>query len=113
MLRGLFSKIDTFYSDPQLVVLDELPRVLLNFLSLQGFSEAMDEIRLNTGSPEAFRKRFWRWFTMFRIMKFLHYAREFGYPDLEVGVAVHRFLSLKKQHTNRELLEIFRKSQRV
>ena len=32
-----------------------------------------------------------------------------GYPDMEVGTAAQRFLSLEKQHTNRELLEIFRK----
>ncbi len=106
MLQQLFSKI------PDLDATGDLPAVLSDFLALQGFGAALDEIRSNTGSPEAFRKRFWRWFHMFRIMKFLHYARENGYPDVEVGEAVHQFLSLEKRHSNRELLEIFRIDQR-
>ena len=93
--------------------MEELPEVLSNFLGLQDFTGAMEIIRNNTSSMEAFRKRFWRWFNMFRIMKFLHHAREQGYPDVEVGVAAQGFLSLEKQHTNRDLLEIYRTRQRV
>ncbi len=120
MLRELFSGIDELYQEPlrsdhptddsDLAALGDLPGVLMDFLSLQGFRESLSEIRDNCGSTEAFRKRFWRWFNMFRIMKFLHYAREHGYPDVETGDAACRFLSLELRHSNRELLEIFRNS---
>ncbi|MFO7669284.1 MAG: hypothetical protein R6W31_06470 [Bacteroidales bacterium] len=122
MLRELFSGIDALYREPLrsdhptddsgLAALGDLPGVLMDFLSLQGFRESLSEIRENCGSIEAFRKRFWRWFHMFRIMKFLHYARDHGYPDVETGDAARRFLSLELGHSNRELLEIFRNRER-
>ena len=111
ILRRLFLKIDDIYAGP--FSMEALPEVLVLFLEAQEFTGAMEEIRSNTSSTEAFRKRFWRWFNMFRIMKFLHHAREQGYPDVEVGVAAQGFLSLEMQHSNRDLLEIFRKRQRV
>jgi hypothetical protein len=65
---------------------------LQSFLDTQDFEEALLEIRSNSASASAFRKRFWRWFNMFRIMKFLHYARERGYPDISVGKAAAELL---------------------
>jgi len=109
MLREFFGGIDKFYRDAAVIMSLELSfPVLSEFLVSQKFPEALDEIRSNSGSAEAFRKRFWRWFNMFRIMKFLHFAREHGYPDMEVGEAVHSFLALEKSCTVRELLGLFR-----
>jgi hypothetical protein len=67
---------------------------LLSFLENQDFDGALKEIRENSASAPAFRKRFWRWFNMFRIMKFLHWARERGYPDIPVGEAAAKLLRL-------------------
>jgi hypothetical protein len=71
---------------------DPYPQALQSFLESQDFTGALDEIRANSASEAAFRKRFWRWFNMFRIMKFLHYAREHGYPDVPVGEAAAELL---------------------
>ena len=68
------------------------PEPLQSFLDTQDFNGALKEIRSNSASASAFRKRFWRWFSMFRIMKFLHYARERGYPDVPVGKAAAELL---------------------
>jgi hypothetical protein len=68
------------------------PEPLQSFLEEQDFGEALKEIQSNSASASAFRKRFWRWFSMFRIMKFLHYARERGYPDIPVGKAAAMLL---------------------
>ncbi|RLD90198.1 MAG: hypothetical protein DRJ29_15775, partial [Bacteroidetes bacterium] len=68
------------------------PEPLQSFLDTQEFEKALLEIRSNSASASAFRKRFWRWFNMFRIMKFLHYARERGYPDIPVGKAAAELL---------------------
>ena len=113
ILRSFFFRIDVLFdlssASAMLVSLQSTAPVLSAFLTQQKFTAGLEEIRSNSGSPEAFRKRFWRWFNMFRIMKFVHYARERGYPDMDVGDAVYRFLSLKEKHSSRELLELFRK----
>ena len=97
MLAGLFDGMEILYSG---VCLDHYikarPGVLLAFLEKQGFGEALVEIRRNSASPGSFRKRFWRWFNMFRIMKFLHFARKNGYPDIPVEQAACEFLALWK-----------------
>jgi len=68
------------------------PEPLQSFLEKQDFDRALIEIKNNSASASAYRKRFWRWFNMFRIMKFLHYARERGYPDIPVGEAAAELL---------------------
>jgi hypothetical protein len=85
MLRELFQKV---------VVTSEIPDVLRSFLEEQEYEKALEEIRRNSGSEAAFRKRYWRWFNMFRIMKFLHHARERGYPDIPVELAATKMLRL-------------------
>ena len=101
MLGGLFSGVNALYSGPTAAsVLNQLPGVLQEFLQTQGFEAALMEIRNNSSSPSAFRKRFWRWFNMFRIMKFLHFARERGFPDIPVGEAASELLRiLDPEHT--------------
>jgi len=94
MLQGLFKQLETFYnpkSDPE-SIMKGLPQILVDFLKEQQFSKALSEIRSNSASIAAFRKRFWRWFHMFRIMKFLHFAREGGYPDVPVNQAATELL---------------------
>ena len=69
-----------------------LSQLLIDFLAEQEFMTALKEIRGNSASLPAFRKRFWRWFNMFRIMKFLHFARERAYPDVPVAKAASELL---------------------
>jgi hypothetical protein len=93
MLRKLFNQINRpEFIAGSLLLPEDLPQPLIEFLEMQQFEAALKEIRENSASPEAFRKRFWRWFNMFRIMKFLHFARERGYPDIPVGEAASELL---------------------
>jgi hypothetical protein len=93
MLAGLFSGIgDLYHGETAAGILQGLPAVLSDFLEAQDFSSALEEIRQNCASPEAFTRRFWAWFNMFRIMKFLHHARERGYADMEVSSAATLWL---------------------
>ena len=90
MLKGLFSEIDKLYlAESAKSVVFSLPMVLSNFLETQDFLAALAEIRANSGSSEAFVKRFWRWFNMFRIMKFLHYAQGTGVSGCRCGRSCH------------------------
>ena len=94
MLLKLFEKVDGFYkNEPNYEsVTGGLPKLLIDFLEEQKFMASLEEIRDNSASLPAFRKRFWRWFSMFRIMKFLHFAREKGYPDVAVEEAASELL---------------------
>ncbi len=87
MLEEFFGEIDR----PEKLA-GPWPEPLHSFLKEQEFEAALEEISSNSASAPAFRKRFWRWFSMFRIMKFLHFARERGYPDVEVGKAASDLL---------------------
>jgi len=103
MLRTLFEKVDDFYGSENSPGPEDLLRQhtrlstslsapLKDFLEEQDFASALKEMRANSASLQAFRKRFWRWFNMFRIMKFLHFAREGGCPDVPVNEAASALL---------------------
>lgn len=93
-------------------------RLLLEFLSQTGLEDALKEIILNTATPAAFMKRFWSYFNMFRILKFLHFIREKGIHDIPVGQAAYEMLSrLEKSYSEEltvgELLLIYRMLDRL
>jgi len=97
MLRTLFDGVDDFQGarDMGQAFLSwnrTFPSPLDGFLEEQEFAPALSEMRRHSASLPAFRKRFWRWFNMFRIMKFLHFARERGYPDVPVNEAASALL---------------------
>ena len=95
MLQELFQRIDR----PEGLA-GPWPEPLQAFLKNQDFEGALAEIRNNSASAAAFKKRFWRWFNMFRIMKFVHFARERGFPDIPVGDAASELLRiLDPDHT--------------
>ena len=79
----------------------------------------MKEIRANTASEPAFRKRFFRWFDGFQVMKFLHHARDHFYGTGVVATEAEKLLeatamdALKDDaRSTRRLLEIFRRIDR-
>jgi hypothetical protein len=94
MLRNLFKRVDELFESDSgsESVTGVLPQLLMDFLEEQKFREALAGMRGNSASLPAFRKRFWRWFNMFRIMKFLHFARERDFPDIAVAEASSELL---------------------
>ncbi len=61
-----------------------LPPALAAFFSQQDAERKLAEIRCNTATPEAFRKRFWHWFDGFLAMKFVRFACNTRYGWLPV-----------------------------
>jgi hypothetical protein len=91
------------------------PESLRIFLPSQGFGEAVREIRGNTSSEMAFRKRFFQWFNGLRVMKFVHHARDRCYGEREVSGEAGKLLArLRADEPNqgpgsvRVLLDIYR-----
>ncbi len=91
---------------------ERLPESIGTYLRLNGFEKKLSEIQLNTSNAEAFQKRFWRWFDAFLVMKYVHFARENYYPDVEVMAAAGwllREMKLGTVATAREMLELLRR----
>ncbi len=61
------------------------------FLNGIGAQAAIQEIRANSGSLQAFVNRFYRWFDAFRIIKFLNHSTA-HYPQIPVKNAVLAYL---------------------
>lgn len=58
---------------------------MLEFLRSVGGREAIAEIKMYTTDLNRFRKRFYRWFNVFMVMKFFHFIRDLGFPDVPVN----------------------------
>ncbi len=76
---GQLEKMDTFLAD--------LPSSVRDFLVAVSFTEKVMEIAGNTSTEKAFLNRFFQWFTAFLVLKFVHFARDEFYPNVEIGVA--------------------------
>jgi hypothetical protein len=96
-------------------VMEKISTVLREFLETEGFAASLEEIRSNTSSPEAFRKRFFGWCNAFRIMKFLHHARDLAYGEADVVAEAGELLDRvgKGPAEEGELLKIYRELDRA
>ena len=86
--------------------------VLLEFLNSTGFHIDLKKIQDNSSGDAAFRKRFFRYFNMFRILKFVKHARNF-LPDQPVGVCALSIMqktgiSIREGMSEKDMLLQFR-----
>ena len=94
-----------------------IPKTVAEFLEAQGFTRVMGEIRANTATPAAFRKRFFRWFDGFMAMKLIHYLRDQHYGAWPIDAEPRLLLELRdgamrSEMSVRELLGRYRELQR-
>ncbi|MDR2086318.1 MAG: hypothetical protein LBP72_04000 [Dysgonamonadaceae bacterium] len=74
-LKQLFDQLDAFYQascEHAEILLHRFPVYMTAFLKENGFLAKIEEIKQHTASPEMFRKRFFNYFTAFRILKYLN-----------------------------------------
>jgi hypothetical protein len=96
-LRTFFEQTEGFYkSTPEQLDKDFslLPPGLRLFLDKKEFNDKIDEIRNNTSGIESFKKRFFGWFNMFRVVKYLNYVHQDFYQKKPVGSAALELLML-------------------
>ncbi len=119
-LQKLFENLPLLYkaeNEDLDLIIEEFDELLQSCLRIIDFKKSLEEIKNNSSSYEYFRKRFYRYFNMFRILKFLNYAKRY-HPDLPVIECSAIFLHKKAYTENRSqdaksLLEIFRKLDRT
>lgn len=92
--------------------LDNLHPLLTNFFRMNSIEQKLMEIRNNSSGKEPFIKRFYRWFNMFRVLKFLNYSKK-EFHDIPVTEAAKIFLmqegiSYKSGAQTKDLLKIYR-----
>lgn len=75
---------------------NDLPDAVCQFVDPLEWEKKIREIKQNTSSPASFMKRFFGWFNMFRIIKFLNFAHNKGiYRKLSPGEATKKLFELK------------------
>jgi glycosyltransferase involved in cell wall biosynthesis len=80
-LKQFFSQINSFYQAEETEkLMDDFPVHLRAFLEENDFLAKIAEIKRNTTNPESFRKRFFRYFTAFRILKYLNSVHPVPFP---------------------------------
>lgn len=87
-LQQFFSLVTTRYPKQGWQgITGDLPPAIAHFLEGIGGKDRLEAIRQHTASAKAFTNRFFRWFNAFQIMKFVHFARDHFYRDVEVEAA--------------------------
>jgi hypothetical protein len=72
----------------------KLPEPVMSFIQEEEWSGKITEIINNTSSGEAFRKRFYDWFNMFRVVKFLNFTHQGIYTKVPASEASRKFIRL-------------------
>ncbi len=94
----------------------ELPQGLRSFITEQEWMMRISEINANTSSFESFSKRYFGWFSMFRIVKFLNYVHDGIYLKKPVTLSAIEMLSYKGHEVVSDdevyLLDYFRQMER-
>lgn len=65
-----------------------LPEALQAFCETMNFQEELLKIREQSGSDENFRQRYYAWWDGFKVLKFIHFARDHFYPNVNLEVAL-------------------------
>ena len=88
------------------------PRSVSSFITCDEWLLKMEEIYYNTSGPEAFIKRFFSWFNMFRIVKFLNFTHKGIFSKVPVSSAAKELVKECNLHFSgsdaEELLNFYR-----
>lgn len=82
-LKLFFSKTDQFWESNYW----KIPLTVQTFLG-ENWEAQIGDLKAQVSSKEIFIKRFFHWFDAFRILKFVHFARDEFYPNVELEDAL-------------------------
>lgn len=117
-LKFFLSKTDALYkiSGTSLTTfLKDLPSSIQSFLFIHNFTPKVTEINGNSVTINSFRNRFFRWMNGFRVLKYVHYARDKYYAPVDIVEAAQWLLKEFKEsdgipENEKDLLQVFRKA---
>ncbi len=93
-LRKLLSQsVEVEMSDTGLLKLKLHPAVV-SFLKEIDFIDHCQEILLHTSTYANFRRRFFRYFNSFMMIRFMHYMRDHFFPEVPIGQAANELTQM-------------------
>lgn len=111
-LKTLFSLIDRIFlyenDDPDFAYSD-LPPGIRQFADKEEWTSKIREIKLNTSGIQSFRKRFFGWFNMFKIVKYLNSAHDSFFRKIPVNECAAELLrTIGKDFRSSDASELLR-----
>lgn len=109
-LEQLVQSIDDLFHERNIeLILETYPQAVKEFLISISFQDTVKRLNQNTKSLDTFTKAFYQFFDAFQLMKYLHYARDRYYPDIDVlHVAMESLTQEYKPLEDHDLLAIYR-----
>ncbi len=104
-LKILVDNLDFIYKQDV-----ELPSSVNAYLNTIDFANNILKIRENSTSLNHFKKLFFNWFNAFKVLKFMHFARDDFYKDTDVYLEANKLLKQLNQPVNNgiDLLTVYR-----
>jgi len=89
----------------------KIPGSIQSYLNEINWKNNLEKIRKNSPSKTHFVKQFYNWFNAFKVLKFVHYARDHFYNDVSVYQSAKGLLELIgiESGNKEELIYIYRK----
>ena len=117
VLKKLFEMVAEKGNQMVEIAISEIPEQIINFIGLEAWELKMKELARNTSNDKAFVKRFYAWFNLFMILRFVHYYRDKYEANIPVMEAAKRLLEILGQKSGSyeaiALLEKFREIEKV
>jgi len=112
----VFLDYSLLLNDTSLDVTD-MPASINAFLAEIDFKSILDEIKSNTSSRENFKKRFYQKMDAFMMMKYIHFARDHFYGNVNIFSSAMELFALQYRYTPlcsnpEELLILYREMQK-
>ncbi len=113
-LKVLNDVLHNFYTKKALNELsssDIIPASIRSFLKEQQFENRISDLYEYGTTWDSFQKRFYNWFNAFRALKFVHFARDNYYPDIQLVQACDALgaeIGLNKKKSNLNYLNELR-----
>lgn len=101
-LKTFFQMADDYYKimdDHHKKLYLKLPDSVSSFIEYDEWKEKLAEIKRNTSSPDSFKKRFFEWFNMFKVVKYLNFVHRGLYlkpPAFEASLELLQLAGYKK-----------------
>lgn len=80
-LKVLFGRYHQWFTQDEV----DIPDTIHGFLQVNNFSIELKKIRKHSPNMDAFKKRFFDWMDAFRVLKYVHYARDHYYDNVPIS----------------------------
>ena len=116
-LRTLFGMLNLFYEDNgELCGYDTIPASVKLYINEDEWAQKIIELRENTATVQAFKKRFFNWFNMFKIVQYLNTVHQKMFCKLPVLQAAtdftHNISAAYNGNSPTDLLTCYRRLER-